>query len=317
MKEGEGEEGRKGEGGEEGRKQKRKRKGVNIKSASSLKLTEELVRDTEAGTDVLYKLCNSTWWTWKIGLTLIFWRWPKGKQRLAACDGMKAWVQGPLPHFKRRARPPKQDKFDLILPKIKMALDKGYVTMFIEKELMTPWEGDTNLFVESLMEYFDVPKADDIRLVYNGTGCGLNVRVWAPKLWSPVPKSATNLLIFDYCSVDIDLGDFFLNFPLPALFRKFSGIDLGPFKSALGCADLGDQQFETCWERCWMGFRPSPYYAVRLYYWAEEFARGNPRQISNPLRWEEVRLDLTGNPAYDPTPGHEVGPGSIISQEIL
>jgi hypothetical protein len=297
MKEGEGEEER---NREEGRKQKRKRKGVNIKLAS-LKLTEELVRDTEAGTDVLYKLCNSTWWTWKTGSTLIFWRWPEGEQRLAARDGMKAWVQGPLPHFKRRARPPKQDKFDLILPKIKMALDKGYVTMFIDKELMTPWEGDTNSFVESLMEYFDVPKADDIRLVYNGTGCGLNVRVWAPKFWLPVPKSATNLLNFDYCSVDIDLGDFFLNFPLPALFRKYSGIDLGPFKSALGCADLSNQQFETRWERCWMGFRPSPYYALRFYYWAEEFARENPRQISNPLRWEEVRLNLPGNPAYDPT----------------
>jgi hypothetical protein len=77
-KEGEGEGGRKGEGGEEVRKQKRKRKGVNIKSTSSLKLTEELVRDTKADTDVLYKFCSSTWWTWKTGSTLIFWRWPKG-----------------------------------------------------------------------------------------------------------------------------------------------------------------------------------------------------------------------------------------------
>jgi hypothetical protein len=50
-----------------------------------------------------------------------------------------------------------------------------------------------------------------------------------------------------------------------------------------------------------MGFRPSPYYTVRLYYWAEEFVRGNPKQISNPLRWNEVILNLPGNPAYDPT----------------
>jgi hypothetical protein len=76
---------------------------------------------------------------------------------------MKAWVQEPLPHFTRRARPPKQDKFGLILPNIKMALDKGYVTMFLDKKLMTPWEDDMNSFVESLMEYFDVPKADIIR----------------------------------------------------------------------------------------------------------------------------------------------------------
>jgi hypothetical protein len=143
-------------------------------------LTEDLVRDTEAGTDILYKICNFTWWNWTSGSTLIFWHWPKGEQRMAARDGMKAWVQGPLPHFTWRARPPKQDKFELILPKIKMALDKGYVTMFLDKELLTPWEDDMNSFVESLMEYFDVPKADDIRLVYNGTGCRLNIRVWAP-----------------------------------------------------------------------------------------------------------------------------------------
>jgi hypothetical protein len=38
-------------------------------------LTEDLVKDTEAGTDILYKICNSTWWNWKSGSTLIFWRW--------------------------------------------------------------------------------------------------------------------------------------------------------------------------------------------------------------------------------------------------
>jgi hypothetical protein len=181
-----------------------------------------------------------------------------------------------------------------------MALDKGYVTMFLDKELMTPWEDDMNSFVESLMEYFDVPKADAIGLVYNGTGCGLNIRVWAPNFWLPVLRSATNVLNFGYCSVDIDLGDFFLSFPLPELYRRYSGIDLTPFKESLGWANLSDKEFETIWERCWMGFRPGPYYAVRLYYWAEEFARGNPKQISNPLRWNEVILNLPGNPAYDP-----------------
>jgi hypothetical protein len=152
-----GVEGRKGGSRKGGQNRKRKKSGSNTQA-----LTEDLVRDTQAGTDILYKICNSTWWNWTSGSTLIFWRWPKGEQRPAARDGMKAWAQGPLPHFTRRARPPKQDKFELILPKIKMALDKGYVTMFLDKDLMTPWEDDMNSFVESLMEYFDVPKADDI-----------------------------------------------------------------------------------------------------------------------------------------------------------
>jgi hypothetical protein len=64
--------------------------------------------------------------------------------------------------------------------------------MCVDKELMTPWEGDMNSFIESLLEFFNFPnKADNIRLVYNSTGCGLNIRVWAPNFWLPVPRSAT------------------------------------------------------------------------------------------------------------------------------
>jgi hypothetical protein len=45
-----------------------------------------------------------------------------------------------------------------------------------------------------------------------------------------------------------------LNFPLPELYRRYSGIDLTPFKEALGCVNLSDKEFEMWWERCWMGF---------------------------------------------------------------
>ena len=34
--------------------------------------------------------------------------------------------------------------------------------------------------VDSLIHYFYVPKGlDDVRIVYNGTGCGLNKAIWA------------------------------------------------------------------------------------------------------------------------------------------
>jgi hypothetical protein len=33
----------------------------------------ELLRDANAGASVLGKLCNSTWWDWSRGSTLIFW----------------------------------------------------------------------------------------------------------------------------------------------------------------------------------------------------------------------------------------------------
>jgi hypothetical protein len=65
---------------------------------------------------------------------------------------------------------------------------------------------------------------DDIRVVYNGASCGLNNTVWAPNFWLPTTKSATRVLNFNYCGVDLDLvGEtFFLNFPLPILFCLFS-----------------------------------------------------------------------------------------------
>jgi hypothetical protein len=93
--------------------------------------------------------------------------------------GLAYWQRNPgskeLNHTLHNARPPKQDKFELILPKIKLALDRGYVTMFVDKELMAPWESDMSSSVESF-----VPKADDTNLMYNGRGCSLNVRAWAP-----------------------------------------------------------------------------------------------------------------------------------------
>ena len=82
----------------------------------------------------------------------------------------------------------------------------------------------------------------------------------------------------------------FLNFPLPLLFRSFSGIDLLPYQEVLGFGHLPSKEIR--WERRRMGFRPSPYYAVRFYHWAEEFARGNRREKGNLLRWDEVRLNL-------------------------
>jgi hypothetical protein len=90
----------------------------------------------------------------------------------------------------------------------------------------------------SYINYFEVPKTDDIRVVYNGTSCGLNPTMWAPKFWLPTPKSAAGVINYDYCGVDLDIGEMFLNFPLPILFHCFSGIDLSPLKDPLGFESL-------------------------------------------------------------------------------
>jgi hypothetical protein len=257
----------------------------------------ELLRDATVGTSVLSKICNSDWWSWNRGSTLAFWRWPPGEQRRATRDGMEAYLQSKPPSFQEPASKPKKEAFDLLLPKFQSILERGYVVSNQDATEITELED----FIMSYIDYFGVPKADDIRVVYNGSSCGLNPTVWAPNFWLPTGKSATRVLNYNYCGVDLDLGEFFLNFPLPLLFRRFSGIDLTPFKAQLGYGHISDADFQLRWERCWMGFKPSPFYSTRFYYWAEEFARGDRREETNPLRWDEVHLNLPGSPSFDPT----------------
>lgn len=49
-----------------------------------------------------------------------------------------------------------------------------------------------------------------------------------------------------------------------------------------------------------MGLRPSPYWSVQFYYWGEEFARGDPSEPTNPMRYDRIRLNLPGTADYDP-----------------
>jgi hypothetical protein len=185
--------------------------------------TTDLLRDGDVGEDALSKLANSSWWNWDKGSTLLFWRWPKGEQQIAARDGMDAYISGPLPNYQVRARPIKTAVYDLLLPKVKKIIDRGYVKV-----------GQGRDFIRSYIDYFIVPKADDVRPVYNGTSCGFNGSVWAPNFWLPTAKSVSRVLDYNYCGVDLDLGEMFLNFPLPKVFRSFSGVDLGQFKPDLG-----------------------------------------------------------------------------------
>ena len=50
-----------------------------------------------------------------------------------------------------------------------------------------------------------------------------------------------------------------------------------------------------------MGMKPSPYNAVRFYYWGEEFSRGNLRDLTNPFGYDSILLNLPGMSTYDAT----------------
>eukprot|EP00980_Cylindrotheca_fusiformis_P003889 scaffold863_cov100-Cylindrotheca_fusiformis.AAC.4 len=99
--------------------------------------------------------------------------------------------------------------------------------------------------------------------------------------------------------VDFDLGEFFLNFFLPFDVRPFTGINLLPLKKSLGALAPAEGR-EYAWTRLLFGLKPSPYNSIRFYYHAEEYVIGNPSEPGNPLRWDSVKLNLPGDPSFDP-----------------
>jgi hypothetical protein len=114
------------------------------------------------------------------------------------------------------------------------------------------------------------------------------------------------VLDFGYFSVDIDLGEFFLNFPFPEILRQSSGSDLTPLIEILAGLEFqlvqdSDGLYKVRWSHCWMGCKPSPFFAVWFYYWAEDFARGCHLDKTNFMRWDSIKLNLPGDPQYNPS----------------
>jgi hypothetical protein len=132
------------------------------------------------------------------GSTFVYWRW--GQYDDIAKNGMMPFVINKFPQNKQKGRRHSDDqKFQLIAAKLQVILQRKYIAPG---------------FVSSLTDSFDVPKDDVIRLVYNGSCCGLNAAIWVPNFWLPFSRSAIRVLDFGYYSVDMDIGEMFLNFPL-------------------------------------------------------------------------------------------------------
>ena len=81
---------------------------------------------------------------------------------------MEAYLQTKPPSFRVPVATPKKEAFDLLLPKFQSILERGYVVSNQDATEITELED----FIMSYIDYFGVPKADDIRLVYNGSSCG-------------------------------------------------------------------------------------------------------------------------------------------------
>ena len=191
---------------------------------------------------------------------------------------MKTYIQGPLPQGRRTKRiKMKSEVRAIVANKIAGMVKRCYIE-----------EGH----VSSSLDYFAVPKGDaDVRVVFDGSSCGLNKVLWAPNFYLPSASSAVMLLSFSTWMADMDFGEMFHNFPMEEKLRKCAGVEW---------TTEGGETKLLRWSRMFMGMRPSPYAAVRYYYWGEEFARGDPSEDNNPMGYDRVRLNLPGMDGYDP-----------------
>ena len=258
---------------------KRKRGSERVGDVCESKKFHNLAKDMSQGFEALTRMAKSSWWEWKGGSSLLFWRWPR-EIREAARDGYPICIRKKLPRWIRTQRLPREIH---IVRKIKekfvKVLDKGYVA-----------EGP----VRSMINCFPVEKGDDdIRLVYDGTKSGLNECVWAPNFFLPsVDSMLMNINISTWCA-DLDLTEMFLNYDLHKELRPYAGVD---YTAVMG----SETTLWLQWRRMFMGFTPSPYVTGKLFGWTIDVILGDRWDRNNPFRWESIRMNLPGMLTYDP-----------------
>lgn len=175
-------------------------------------VAQELQQDLKVGRDAITRATTSSWWEWKNGSSCFFWRWPK-EIRKQVRDGFPVHIEGALPTYRQRqVFHLNKLEFEQLSKKIQKVINRGYLE-----------QG----YVRSLINYFAVPKGKgDIRVVYDGTKCGLNSVVWAPNFFLPSIDSLAMFTSNQTWFADLDLGEMFLNYFIDERVRPYCGVDV-------------------------------------------------------------------------------------------
>ena len=224
---------------------------------------------------------------------MVHFRFPK-LYRKAARDGFPIFFEKPGPSTKDGSQP-------RIADPVMRARTREKVSKVLQRRyLVQPTSA-----VKSNIKYFAVAKGeDDIRLVYDASANGLNDCVWSPSFWLPTINTLVRGVDKDSFMTDRDIGDMFLNFQLHSSARPYTGVDLSTLYD--GPDEVGPRS--AVWDRCLMGFAPSPYNCVKMALIVEEISKGDRRVTGkasdgrelNPFQWDSVRLNLPGCKEYDP-----------------
>ena len=238
------------------------------------------------GVDALIRVLNATWWSWSCGSTLLFWRWTKQARRDARDGTILPWKIPPFPKYVLPQRYPKNAREkELIIAKMQNPISKRYISPG---------------FVESLSTFFHVPKGeDDIRIVYDMTKCGINVRLWSPRFYLPTPDAVFDSMEYGCWMSDIDQGEMFLNYFADPELLKYLGVDVTEIVRGTE-SDDGRKRIWMRWNRWAMGLRQSPYATTRLFAIGMEAIFGNRLDKNNVFSWEYIKLNLPGSQDYSP-----------------
>lgn len=253
---------------------------------SHLKTHPPLKNDWEPARDCIRRAAAATWWDWDQGSRLLFWRWPADRQ-LWAREGQPHFLIGNLPSFKSPQSPAKTlEDAKLMKLKVGKVRQRGYIEPG---------------FVLSLTHMFYVPKGiSDIRMVYNGTSCGLNDVLWAPHFGLPIMQHTLRSLLPNYYQCDMDVGEMFLNFMLHPALRPYSGVDITHIRSDESW-EAGRTRAWERWCRNFMGMTDSPFRSFQMLIKLKFISYGDRQDANNPFNWERVQLNLPGSPDYDPS----------------
>ena len=161
--------------------------------------------------------------------------------------------------------------------------------------------------MKNFIDTFHIPKGDDdIRMVLNGTSCGLTMVVFAPNEWLPYSPIITRLLHFGYKLVDLDIGECFLNLNLHKELIPYLAIDLSYFRKELEGDFLESKPFlknkriAATFNRMWFGYRQLPEVCAMYYELTEEVARGDPVDLDNTLCYNIITINAISTVKYNP-----------------
>jgi hypothetical protein len=237
--------------------------------------------------DCVTRCANSTWWEWRDGSRLLFWRWPLA-WRLEARDGSPGYhIGAPRP---RRSFPNPPITEQWIVEK-----DEEKLMKLLLRRYLVPGEYRT------AVPRFPVPKgADDIRVVWDLAKNGLNEHMFTPSFFLPTMNTYLRRLSAGaYCG-DFDIGEQFHNYILHESEQVYCGVEI-PTSVTRQLRDKGLEVSSSMrWGRLVFGWQSSPYLALRMLTRALECALGEALDTTNEFAWCGVHLNLPGAPNYNP-----------------